>query len=151
MNELQSTNELITTRPIEIVSINYCRGCGCRLTSNDNFCGHCGTDCRELIVGPATANRIDDSSDSQTTEIATVDSTAVTIQSVIDNRMVVVALIACFGPLGLLALWFSRRFSNRAKIFTTASYLLLFIVAPLAVIWYWLSIRLQPLVDVLGQ
>ena len=151
MNELQSTNGLITTRPIEIVSANYCRACGCRLNSNDNFCGHCGTDCRELIVGPATADRIDDSTDSQTTEIATVEDTAVTAQTIVNNRMVVAGMIAFCGPLGLLALWFSQRFSNRVKIITTAGYLLLFIVAPLVVIWYWLAVRLQPLVDVLGQ
>lgn len=149
MSELQTTNELITTRPIEIVSSNFCFGCGSRRTSNGNFCGHCGADCRELIVGPSSVNRFDAQADQQSTEIATVDSTVVTLQTVVNNRWAVVGLIACFGPLGLLALWFSQRFSNRAKILTTASYVLLAIVAPLVVIWYWLDVALRPIVEVL--
>jgi len=150
MSELQTTNELITTLPIEIVSSNYCRACGSRLTSNDNFCGHCGSDCRELIVGPYTANRIADRTNQQSTEIATVDSTAITFQTVVNNRWAVAGLIAFLGPLGLLALWCSQRFSNRAKILTTAGYVLLFIVAPLVVIWYWLDVALRPIVEVLN-
>ena len=86
----------------------------------------------------------------QSKEIATTNS-AVTLQVVINNRMFVVGMIACAGPLGLLAMWFSQRFSNRAKVITTVSYVLLVIVAPLAVIWYWLDIALRPIVDVLGQ
>ena len=151
MSELQPTNQLITTHPIEIVSSSYCRDCGSRLTSNDNFCGHCGSDCRDLIVGPSSVNRIDGETDQDSTEIATVDSTAATLQAVVDNRLAVAGLIVCFGPLGLLALWFSRRFSNRAKVITTASYVLLFIVAPLITIWYWLDVALRPVVDVLSK
>ena len=151
MSELQSTNELITTRPIEIVPSNFCRTCGCRLTSNDNFCGHCGNDCRELIVGPTSPSRIDGHGGGPTTEVSTVDNTTVVLQAFVNNRLVVAGMIICFGPLGLFALWFSQRFSNRAKIITTASYVLLAIVAPLVVIWYWLAIRLRPIVDVLGQ
>ena len=151
MSELQSTNALITTRPIEIVSSNFCRACGCRLTSNDNFCGHCGSDCRDLIVGPSSVSQIDGNHDQESTEIAVANGTEVTLQTIVNNRMVVAGLIAFCGPLGLMALWFSQRFSNRAKIITTAGYVLLAVVAPLVVIWYWLAVRLQPIVDVLGQ
>ena len=139
-------NELITTRPVEIQPSNFCRACGCTLLPNDNFCGQCGAGCRDLIV-PADA--VIDEGD-QSKEIATTNS-AVTLQVVVNNRMFVVGMIACAGPLGLLAMWFSQRFSNRAKVITTVSYVLLAIVAPLAVIWYWLDIALRPIVDVLGQ
>ena len=141
-------NELITTRPVEIQPSNFCRACGCTLLPNDNFCGQCGAGCRDLIV-PADAMIVIDEGD-QSKEIATTNS-AVTLQVVINNRMFVVGMIACAGPLGLLAMWFSQRFSNRAKVITTVSYVLLVIVAPLAVIWYWLDIALRPIVDVLGQ
>ena len=142
-------NELITTRPVEIQPSNFCRACGCTLLPNDNFCGQCGAGCRDLIV-PADAVIVIDGQENQSKEIATTNS-AVTLQVVVNNRMFVVGMIACAGPLGLLAMWFSQRFSNRAKVITTVSYVLLAIVAPLAVIWYWLNIALRPIVDVLGQ
>ena len=151
MSELQSTNELIVTRPIEIVSSNFCRGCGSRLTSNDNFCGHCGSDCRDLIVGPSSVGHVAEPAHQESKEIATVNNTTATFQAIVDNRLVVAGLVACFGPLGLLAMWFSQRISNRAKIITTASYVLLFIVAPLVVIWYWLDVALRPVVEVLSK
>ena len=141
-------NELITTRPVEIQPSNFCRACGCTLLPNDNFCGQCGAGCCDLTV-PADAVIVIDEGD-QSKEIATTNS-AVTLQVVVNNRMFVVGMIACAGPLGLLAMWFSQRFSNRAKVITTVSYVLLAIVAPLAVIWYWLNIALRPIVDVLGQ
>ena len=142
-------NELITTRLVEIQTSNFCRACGCALLANDNFCGQCGAGCHDLIV-PADAVTVIDGQENQSKEIATTDS-GVTLQAVVNNRMFVVGMIACAGPLGLLAMWFSQRFSNRAKVVTTASYVLLAIVAPLAVIWYWLNIALRPIVDILGQ
>ena len=59
-------------------------------------------------------------------------------------------MIAVAGPLGLLAMWFSQRFSNRTKIITTVSYVLLAIVLPLVVIWYWWHVALSPILEVLG-
>ena len=145
----QPMNELITTRPLEIQTNNFCRACGCALLPNDNFCGQCGAGCRDLIVPPNAVCSIDDQAD-QSKAVATTDSAA-TFQTIVDNRMFVVGMIACAGPLGLLAMWFSQRFTKRTKVITTVSYVLLVIVAPLAVIWYWLDIALRPLVDVLGQ
>ena len=142
-------NELITTRPVEIQTSNFCRTCGCALLPNDNFCGQCGAGCRDLIVPSDAICLIDDPS-VQSQEVATTDSAA-TFQAVVNNRMFVVGMIVCAGPLGLLAMWFSQRFTNRAKVIATVSYVLLAIVAPLAVIWYWWNIALWPLVDVLGQ
>jgi len=142
-------NELITTRPIEIPTNNFCRDCGCALLPNDNFCGQCGAGCRDLIV-PTNAVTVIDDQANQSQAIATADPGA-TFQAVVNNRMFVVGMIACAGPLGLLAMWFSQRFTSRTKIITTVSYILLTIVAPLVVIWYWLNIALRPIVDVLGQ
>ena len=142
-------NELITTRPVEIQTSNFCRACGCALLPNDNFCGQCGAGCRDLIV-PTDAVIVIDGQTDQSQEVATTDAGA-TFQAVVNNWMFVVGMIICAGPLGLLAMWFSQRFTNRAKVITTVSYVLLAIVAPLAVIWYWLDIALRPIVDVLGQ
>ena len=141
-------NELITTRPVEIQPSDFCRACGCTLLPNDNFCGQCGAGCRDLIVPPHAVSLIDDHP-SQPQEVAAADL-GDTFQSVVNNRLLVFGMIACAGPLGLLAMWFSHRFTNRAKVITTVSYVLLAIVAPLAVIWYWWNIALRPHVDVLG-
>ena len=120
-------NELITTRPVEIQPSNFCRACGFTLLPNDSFCGQCGAGCRDLIV-PADAVIVIDEGD-QSKEIATTNS-AVTLQVVVNNRMFVVGMIACAGPLGLLAMWFSQRFSNRAKVITTVSYVCLLYTSP---------------------
>ena len=146
---VQPMNELITTRPVEIQTANFCRACGCALLCNDNFCGQCGAGCRDLIVPPNAISLVDDQAD-QSKEVTTTDPAA-TFQAVANNRMFVVGMIACTGPLGLLLMWFSQRFTNRTKVITTVSYILLAVVAPLAVIWYWWNIALRPLVDVLGQ
>ena len=142
-------NELITTRPVEIQTSNFCRACGGALLPVDNFCGQCGAGCRDLIVPSDAISEVDDQP-GKSKEVATADSAA-TLQTVVNNRMFVVGMIACAGPLGLLAMWLSQRFTNRTKIIATVSYVLLAIVAPLAVIWYWLNIALRPVIDVLGQ
>jgi len=141
-------SELITIRPVEIQTNSFCRACGCVLLPNDNFCGQCGAGCRDLIVPPNAVSLIDDHP-GQSQDVAATDLGA-TFQSVVNNRLFVFGMIACAGPLGLLAMWFSQRFTNRAKVITTVSYVLLAIVAPLAVIWYWWNIALRPLIDVLG-
>ena len=139
-------NELITTRPLEIVTGNYCRSCGTALFQNDRFCGDCGAACCELVVPSGPQNPLAQ----QSNELATVDP-AVTIQTMVNSRTFVVGLIAVAGPLGLLALWFNQRFSNRTKIITTVAYVLLAIVLPLVVVWYWLDVALRPLVEILGK
>ena len=142
-------NELTTTRPVEIQTNNFCCSCGCSLLPTDNFCGQCGAGCRDLIVPPDAVSLIDDQP-GQSREVTTSDPAA-SLQAVVNNRMFVVGMIACAGPLGLLAMWFSQRFTNRTKVITTVSYILLTIVAPLVVIWYWLNIAIRPVVDVLSQ
>ena len=140
-------NELITTRPLEIVTNNYCRSCGTALFQNDRFCGDCGAACCELVVPSRSQYSL---AQEQSKELATVDPAA-TFQAVVNSRTFVVGMIAVAGPLGLLALWFSQRFSNRTKIITTVAYVLLAIVLPLVVVWYWLDVALRPLVEILGK
>ena len=139
-------NELLTTRPLEVVTSNYCRSCGTALFQNDRFCGDCGAACCELVVPSGAQNPL---AQQQTRELATVD--AATFQGVVNSRTFVVGMIAVAGPLGLLAMWFSQRFSNRTKIITTVSYVLLAIVLPLVVIWYWWHVALSPILEVLGR
>ena len=141
-------NELITTQPYEIAVDNFCRQCGRRLMPTDNFCGECGSDCRDLVevvnavvVGPQASP--------PSTEIVT--SNTLTVESVLNNRMAVIGLIALLGPLGLLALWFSQRFKTRTKVITTVAYVLLTTALPIAIIWYWLDYSMQPLLEVLRQ
>jgi len=140
-------NELITTRPIMLQPSNDCRSCGNALSSGDNFCGHCGAGSCELIVPSATPIQIDHQ---ESKALATAAPMA-TFQSVVNNRTLVVTMIAVAGPLGLLALWFSQQFTNRTKIITTISYVLLAFVLPLVVVWYWLDVELRPLIEVLGK
>ena len=69
----------------------------------------------------------------------------------LSNRLVVVGILAIVGPLGLPALWLSPRFTRISKILTTAIFLLVTVVLPLAIAYYWLEIAMRPLVDAFGQ
>ncbi len=61
------------------------------------------------------------------------------------------SLIAVVGPLGLLPLWFSRRFGSRSKMTITLLYAAGTILFPIALIWYWCDYAISPLVDALGK
>ena len=139
-------NELITTNPVEIVTSDECLACGHHLVYTDNFCAHCGSDCRVVMDASISGRHFVHPS----SEIAT-HGMAGTFQKIADNRMIVFAMILFLGPLGFLALWCSRRFSNRAKVIVTASYALLVFVLPVAIIWFWLDVSLRPLVDIFGN
>ena len=140
-------NELITTNPVAFETYSYCRSCGTALSSGDNFCSHCGAGCRELIVPSADLISIDQQ---ETQAIATVGPAA-TFQTLVNNRTFVISMIAVTGPLGLAALWCSQRFTNLTKITTTVCYVLLAIVLPMVVVWYWLDVALRPIIEVLGK
>ena len=137
------TNQLITTQPLEVAVDNYCRHCGRRLIPKDNFCGECGNDCRTMIeiVNPIAVDSL-----APSTELAT--TSPLTVERVLNNRMAVIGLVAFLGPLGLLALWFSQRFKTRTKVITTAGYVLVTTVLPIAIIWYWLDYSMRPLLEV---
>lgn len=68
-----------------------------------------------------------------------------------ERRSVVLGMIAFVGPLGLLLLWFSRRFGNRSKVLITLAYVAATILFPIALIWYFCDYALQPLVRALGK
>lgn len=141
-------NQLITTQPFEIAVDRNCRHCGRRLIPTDNFCGECGSDCRDLIelVNPVT---VGSPANQPSAEIATANT--LTVERVLNNRMAVIGLVAVLGPLGLVALWFSSCFKTRTKIITTVAYVSLTTLLPIAIIWYWLSYSMQPLIEVFGQ
>lgn len=141
-------NELITTCPIEIVASDFCSSCQNHMTPEDNFCRHCGADCRGLIVAPGPI-QLHPQSNYRPTEVATSDSSD--FQKLVDNRLVVIGMITFVGPLGLLALWYSRRFSKLTKTLVTFSYAFLTFALPVAIVWYWLHTAMRPIVDVLGQ
>ena len=145
-------SELITTQPFEIMADNHCRHCGRRLIPTDNFCGECGMGCRDLIeiVDPISRSSVYPLATKPSSETLTTDG-MLTIDAVVNNRLAVVGMIALLGPLGLLALWFSQRFTKRTKIVTTVTYVLLTIVVPIAIAWYWLDYSLRPLVEVFGK
>ena len=73
------------------------------------------------------------------------------IGGILNNRLAVVGILALVGPLGLPALWLSRRFSKPTKIITTVLFLLVTVVMPLALAFYWLEIALRPLADAMHQ
>lgn len=73
-----------------------------------------------------------------------------TLRKLLDNRWVVYGLLATVGPMGLPALWFSRRFSPGVKITLTILFFVLTVLLPLAVSWYFLDVYLRPLTDALG-
>ena len=141
-------NQLITTQPFKIAVDKCCRHCDHHLIATDNFCGVCGSDCRDLIeiVNPVA---IGSTARQPSTEIATANT--LTVERVLNNRMAVIGLVAFLGPLGLLALWFSRCFKTRTKIITTVAYVLLTTLLPIAIIWYWLNYSMRPLLEVFGQ
>lgn len=139
----------------ELAAINdSCYRCGVALLDSDNFCANCGlpTDAEaypnvpaELVVSP--------------TELAIVRSAPLivvpprppsTVAQVLENRLFVIVILLCAGPIGLPALWFSPRFSRRTKIATTLGYMLVTAILPLAIAWYFLEVAVRPLVDVLG-
>lgn len=138
-------NDLIVTHPVKLQTSNFCRACGCELQSTDNFCGQCGAGCRDVIVPvhPTAEN-------SESHKGVATTAPAGSLQTVVNNRMLVIGAIVCAGPLGLLALWCSQSFAIQTKIITTVIYFLLVVVAPVALIYYCLSGAFQPIVEALS-
>jgi hypothetical protein len=69
----------------------------------------------------------------------------------LERRWVVLAMVLCTGPIGLPLLWLSRRFSRLAKISLTAGFVLLTVVLPIVLVWYWCDVAIHPLVEALGR
>jgi hypothetical protein len=71
--------------------------------------------------------------------------------AVLDNRWLVVGLLLVAGPMGLPALWFSRRFSKGVKIGVSIAYAVVTVALPVAMVWYWCETAVRPLVDALAR
>jgi hypothetical protein len=134
-----------------IVISDSCQSCGSELPNSGNYCSHCGT---PAVLPTALAHQTGVITHPQqipayAPQIVVVPQTGVSpIEKALDNRLCVVAIILVAGPIGLPALWFSRRFSKRAKIISTVAYFLLTAVLPLVAIWYFLEVSLRPLLNV---
>ena len=76
--------------------------------------------------------------------VVSVDSS---LRRIFDNRLVVTGLLLLVGPLGLPALWLNRRFSLTSKVLGTVGFVLLTVVFPLVMVWYWCQYATQPVVD----
>ena len=114
--------------------------------------------CNIEAVAPCAAalQRCEAASNTPSRETAPRDARVVVeynpaIAGLLNNRLAVIGLVAVAGPLGLPALWFSRRFSRLTKIITTVVFVLVTAVLPLALAYYWLEISLRPLVDAFGE
>ena len=69
------------------------------------------------------------------------------VRGIVCSRVTVIALLLFAGPIGLLPLWFSPRFSRVAKIAWTAFFVSMSIILPIALTLYWCTVALRPLVD----
>ena len=131
-----------------------CRCCGDALLASDNFCRKCGLP-TSVPVSPSAEVALIDSR--QSLAVIPTSQTSVAprpvqslVTEVLNNRLFVIAMLLCVGPLGLPALWFSHRFSRPCKVITTTGYLLCTVVLPLAVAWCLLDIAVRPIVDALS-
>jgi hypothetical protein len=140
----------------ELIVINdSCSSCGAACLASDNYCRNCGLPTVVPAYEYAKAELID--SQHALAVVPPYLSTATSwrehspLFAVLDNRLLVVAILLCAGPIGLPALWFSHRFSRRCKIIATTGYLLFTVILPLAMAWYSLDVALRPIVDALSQ
>ena len=142
-------NELITTpRGMAVQKLSCCH-CGNAVGTLDNFCRECGTGCHDpslevIASGPSSRSQ----ADVVHGDVAVVDNDVPVLQSIVNNRMAVIGVIALIGPIGLPALWLSPRFANPTKIAITVTYVLATTIVPLMIAWYWLDYSLRPLVEV---
>ncbi len=113
----------------------HCGGCGLESRPGSRFCSRCGI--------PITTAESALSIQPRQTVVASRS-----VRALLDNRLAVIGVLICAGPLGLPLLWFSRRFSRRTKIITTVLYFGLTVVVPLVMAYYWMEIAVRPLLEV---
>ena len=75
----------------------------------------------------------------------------ITLPPLLERRWVVLAILLCMGPLGLPLVWFNRRFSKLSKIVLTAGFVLVTIVFPIVLVWYWCEVAIRPLAEALAR
>ncbi len=140
----------------ELIVINdCCIHCGVAFLGSDNYCRNCGLPAVVPVYADVEVELVDSQADltvvpsCQSTVAPRREQSLVTV--VLENRSYVIPLLLCVGPMGLPALWFSRRFSRRFKIITTTGYFLFTVILPLATAWYVLDVAVRPLMDVLSK
>ncbi len=69
----------------------------------------------------------------------------------LERPWVVLAILLCAGPIGLPLVWLSSRFSKLAKIGLTVGFVLLTVIFPIVLVWYWCEVAIRPLVEVLAR
>lgn len=120
-----------------ILAADSCDRCGAELAV-DTACENCGDGQHTLaaveVLPPITAK-------------PAAALVGLRGESLLDNRLAVFGILLVAGPLGLPALWFSRRFSRATKIATTVVFFLLTVVVPIVGAWYCFEVLLRPLVD----
>ncbi len=114
----------------------HCHSCGAECHSEHRFCSQCGT---SLAAESRPIRK-------RTTDVPVVQGST----NPLDNRLVVIGILLCAGPLGLPALWFSRRFSRVTKVVTTIVYFVLTAVLPLVIAGYYLDFAVRPLLEALA-
>ena len=118
----------------------------------DNFCRNCGNACHVIInaelatVGNRAVGHVGD-----TTGTAIANPAAETLQYVLNNRWIVMGVVALIGPLGLPVLWFSPRFKPTTKFVITGLYVLLTAIVPIVVSYYVLESSFKPIMEVFGS
>lgn len=137
------------TRMSELIVIGEsCPQCTTTLAPSANFCSHCGVPAAAAshqtpwltpnVQRPVTRSYQQPISGSPWSQA-------------LNHRGIVITLLLCIGPLGLPALWFSHKFSQRTKILLTIAYFLVTILLPIFVTWYWVEVSLRPLLDSFGS
>ena len=76
---------------------------------------------------------------------------AIILPRSLERPWVVLAILLCTGPIGLPLVWLSRRFSRLAKIGLTAGFVLLTVILPIVLVWYWCDVAIHPLVEALAR
>lgn len=145
-------NQLITTAENDQTTDRFCGNCGTEVVACDNFCRNCGNACH-VVINAAIATRenravghVDNA-----TGTAISNSAAESLQYVLNNRWMVMGVVALIGPLGLPVLWFSPRFKPTTKFVITGVYVLLTAIIPVVVSYYVLESSFKPIADVFGS
>ena len=108
------------------------------------LCSQCG---REIPPG------LNDCPDCETSHVSTAvrPMPAFNLSSTLERRWVLITILLVAGPLGLLLIWPSRCFARSTKIVVTVGVVLVTMVLPAALIWYWCEMAVRPLVDALAR
>lgn len=142
-------NQLIKTPNAAPTIDNFCGQCGNVVVPADNFCRHCGKTCHDVVVAEIITQQ---NGVQPRYEAPLAPSPArQAIKQVLDNRWMVMGIVAVLGPIGLPVLWFSPKFRPVTKMVITTLYVVLTAVVPIVVSYYVLENSFKPLLDAFGS